>query len=267
MNLERYEFLIYLILILSVLVGVIILYFRQRMVNYKLILIQEQLKENERIKDFLSEYESKALQSIVRGRESQRKWLAHYLHDHFGSLLATIKVNINGIDEDAIPNHEALTRLIDQACDDIRNTSYDLNMGVHHDFGLVTALKELVEHISESLHVEYSATMDQDKLQLEDEITIYKIVQGLVSNVLKHAQASKLSISLTYFEEENLMNILVNDNGKGFDMDRLDSKRADAGLNSLMNLVTDLNGEISFDSNLNRGTTVIVDLPISPPAL
>lgn len=249
---------------LFVLSFVVLLYFRQRFFNAKLIATNERKQHTDKIKDLLNTQETKALQSMVQGRDNERRRLAQELHNHFGSLLATIKVNINGIDENVIPNHHTLTTLVDQACNDIRNISHSLNMGISENFGLVPALKELTAHIQESdgLEVEFAASMCDGLMDSENEIIIYRIVQELVSNVLKHAQASKLSILLTCFEEENLINILVQDNGKGFNIKNAKHKSNGIGLGSLKQMVVNFDGEISFDSNSTSGTTVNIDLPI-----
>ena len=252
-------------LILLVLSIVVLLYFRQRFVNTKLISISERKQHDQKIKDLLNTQETKALQSMIKGQESERKRLAQELHNHFGSLMATIKVNINGIDEEVIPNHSTLTTLVDQACSDIRNMSHALNMGISEDFGLVLALKELTTHLRESggIDVEFSSSMCQGQMDSDSEIVTYRIVQELVSNALKHAKPSKLSISLICFEQEKLINIIVEDNGKGFDAESAIKKSNGIGLQSLNKMITDQQGEFQIDSNPESGTTVTIDLPIT----
>ena len=251
-----------ILLILSVMV---LLYFRQRFLTTQLVSINDRKQHNEKINDLLSAHETKALEAMVQGRDNERKRLAQELHNHFGSLLATIKVNINGIEEDVIPNHHTLTTLVDQACSDIRNMSHSLNMGISENFGLVPALKELTTHLRKSgeLEVEFAASMPQGLMNSEGEILVYRIIQELVSNVLKHAEASKLSILLTCFEDDDLVNIIVHDNGKGFEMKDIKSDTDCLGLKSLKKMVTNLQGDIKFDSSTIGGTTVNIDLPIA----
>ncbi len=267
--LEKNEALnkIYIIgaIILLILSLVVLLYFRQRFLNTRLIASEEKRQHNDKIQDLLKKQETKALQSMVTGRENERKRLAKDLHNHFGSLLATIKVNINGIEENAIPNYDTLSILVDQACSDMRNISHSLNMGISENFGLVAALKELTDHLkhADDLKVEFEASMCDGLMDSENEILIYRIVQELISNVLKHADASKLSVLLTCFEEEEHVNILVQDDGKGFDIENVKDKPEGIGLNSLEQLVEECKGEITFDSNHVSGTTVSIDFPIS----
>ena len=259
---RTYMLIAAILLLLSV---VLLLYFRQRFLNTRLVSTNERKQHDDKIKDLLNSQETKALQSMVQGRDNERRRLAQELHNHFGSLLATIKVNINGIDEGSIPNHGTLTTLVDQACADIRNISHSLNMGISENFGLVPALKELTTHLQKSngLKVEFAASMCDGLMDSQNEIVIYRIVQELVSNVLKHAAATKLSVLLTCFEEENLVNILVHDNGKGFNTQVAKKNSEGIGLNSLKQMVANYDGEITFDSNPTSGTTVNIDLPLT----
>ncbi|MFA9389446.1 MAG: tetratricopeptide repeat protein [Prolixibacteraceae bacterium] len=244
---------------------VLVLYFRQRFRTARLINIAQKKQHNEKINDMLNQEQNKALQAMVQGRDIERKRLAQELHNHFGSLLATVKVNLNGMDDVTSPKYQTITTLVDQACTDIRNISHSLNMGIAEDFGLIPALKELIAHLEQSgkLKVEFTPSMGDYKLDSEHEILIYRIVQELISNVLKHAKATKLSVMLTYFMQDNLVNILVHDNGVGFNKKTIQRKSNGMGLNSLKKMVLSLQGDIQFDSNPAGGTTVNIDLPIS----
>lgn len=242
----------------------LLLYFRQRFRNSRFITESQKKEHDEKINNLLSLQETKVLQSMVEGQENERKRLAQELHNHFGSLLATVKVNLNAIDEKAISNHHTLVTLVDKACTDIRNLSHELNLGISADFGLVPALQELTTHLQHvnGLEVEFSATMSQYPISFQNELIVYRIVQELVSNVLKHAEASKLAILLTYFEQESMINILVQDNGKGFDLEKVTRTNPGMGLKALLQMVLNLKGEIFFDSNPLGGTTVNIDLPL-----
>jgi two-component system, NarL family, sensor kinase len=262
---------IYIIVAVSLLLItlLLLLYFRQRLLNTRLMAATERKEHDEKIKGLLNAQETRALQSMVKGREEERKRIAHELHNHFGSLMATIKINFNAIDEHAISNYNTLITLIDQACGDIRDLSHSLNMGISKDFGLLPALKELTTHLqhADGIDVEFVASMGSQQIDFETEIVIYRIIQELISNVLKHAKATRLSILLTFFEDENLMNILVQDNGKGFDVKKAKKINRGMGLKSLKDMIANLKGDIIFDSNPSGGTTVNIDLPITPITL
>ena len=263
-SLQRtYIIIAVILLLLSV---VLILFFRQRFYTAKLVATNERREHSEKIKNLLNTQETKTLQAMVEGRDHERRRLAQELHNHFGSLLATIKVNLNSIDKGAIHNHHILTALIDQACEDARNMSHSLNMGISENFGLMPALKELTNYLRESgeVEVELSASRCEGSLDSESQIMVYRIVQELLSNSLKHANATLLSVSLTFFEEERLISIVVHDDGVGFDPKKIQQPNGEGmGLESLKKMIRNKDGEIIFDTQPGKGTTVTVDLPIS----
>ena len=267
---------IYNIVAVVLLVAFILLFLlsRQRLMNNKLAAKAERDQlaakaerarhEHEKeVQNLLQGQEKKALQSMITGREKERKHLAGELHNHLGSLLATAKMNLNGIEHDD-PRINTLHDLVDQVYNDIRNLSHALNMGVSEDFGLISALKELVEHLSHAgkLNVEFNAAVGDCHIPFEQEIVIYRVIQELVSNILKHAGATEMSLLLTCFEDDHLLNIMVSDNGKGFDANTVSGKSEGMGLNSLEGMITGLRGDMEIDSVPGKGTTVNIDLPL-----
>ncbi len=246
---------------------VILLYLRQRLHNTRLRAAAEQKEHDIQVKDLLKSQETKALQAMVQGKEEERQHLAKELHNHLGSLLATVKVNLNGLDSEDRSKQKTIIELVDQATQDVRNISHELNIGISDGFGLLPALKELVQHLQHAnkLEVVLSADLELVRIDSQNEILIYRIVQELVSNVLKHAKASKLSISLTGFEEGNLVNILIEDDGQGFDPDKLDKDITGMGLASLKEMIHKLDGDMNIDSSPQGGTTINIDLALAIP--
>lgn len=251
-------------IILFITAFIFLLYFRQRYNNSRLLRDAEQKQHNDDVYKLLASSETQALQAMVNGRDQERVRLSQELHNHFGSLFATIKMNLNGIKHKS-PREETIVQLVDQACTDIRSLSHSLNMGISEGFGLIPALKDLMVHLSNSgeLQVEFSEAMNGIQLDSEGEIFVYRMIQELVGNALKHANASDLSISLTHFDQEQLVNVLVEDNGDGFDPSKLNPDKTGMGLRTLEEMVEKYNGEISIDSHPLRGTSISIDLPIN----
>lgn len=256
---------IILVIILLIFAVVLLLYFRQRFVNTRLLAERERERQDEEIENLLRVQETRAIQSMIVGREEERKRIAADLHNHLGSLMATIKVNVSALSDENLPNYPTLSTLVDQACKDVRSMSHTLNMGISEDFGLLPALRDLVNHLQQSggLQVELRVSMSECQLGSESEILIYRIVQELVSNVLKHAHATRLSILLTCFSEDQLVNIMVQDNGRGFDLEKTENDpKTGMGLGTIRQMVQLRHGEISVDTNGTSGTTINIDLPI-----
>ncbi|MDW3195915.1 MAG: tetratricopeptide repeat protein [Cytophagales bacterium] len=256
---------IYIIVALVFLLVFILLYLlsRQRLITNKLASKAERDQHEKDVQNLLQGQEKKTLQSMIEGREKERKHLAGELHNHLGSLLATVKMNLNGFEQED-QRINTLHQLVDQVYNDVRDMSHALNMGVSEDFGLVSALQELVDHLSQSgkLKIEFNAAVTDCFIPFEQEIVLYRVVQELVSNVLKHAQATEMTLLLTCFEDEQLLNIMVADNGQGFDTENAKVKADGMGLHSLDGMVSSLHGEMEIDSQAGKGTTINIDFPL-----
>ncbi len=257
---------IYILVAITLLALFIVLFllYRQRLITQKLESVAVQKGHEEEVQNLLEVQEKKAFESMIVGRENERKRLAGELHNHLGSLLATVKMNLNGVEQQ---DHRILTlhQLVDQAYSDVRELSHALNMGVSDDFGLTPALNELIGHLSATgnLKIEFQSAMEGIKLDLAWEVVIYRMIQELVSNILKHAGATHMSLLLTYFEDDELLNIMVTDNGRGFEP-APNPASGGIGLSGIQTMVESLDGELEIDSQPSQGTTISIDLPIEP---
>ena len=130
-------------------------------------------------------------------------------------------------------------------------------------YGLKTAIEDYCSSIGSGLDdVKFILQFydSEERLPPKTELTIYRIIQELINNAIKHSKASEVLVQ--YLVEDNKLNITVEDNGKGFYADAIDRKETGMGLNNLKTRVAYLNGEIDFDSNPNEGTNVniLIDL-------
>lgn len=268
---QRSEKLIFIITALAFLVLAIILYlyFRQRLALTKLKVKEEKEGHIKAVNELMVQQQTKTLEAMVEGQEKERKRIAKELHDHFGSLMAAVKVNLMAVAEDNFITQENneqmknLSILVDKACEDIRSLSHSMNIGISENFGLLPALKDLAYSISqaERVQVQFHASNFTQELDLATEVTAYRLVQELVSNALKHAKASKITIQLTCFD--NILNLIVEDNGIGFDANHLMENSLGIGLKSIQSRIADMQGDFQVDSRIGKGTTVIIDLPIT----
>jgi two-component system, NarL family, sensor kinase len=100
---------------------------------------------------------------------------------------------------------------------------------------------------------------DDNRLEYNIEINLYRIIQELISNILKHAKASEVSIQL--LKKETYLNIVVEDNGIGFDVNQVKNKKG-MGLKNIESRVNSLGGEFNIDSGKGAGTTITINIPI-----
>jgi signal transduction histidine kinase len=152
--------------------------------------------------------------------------------------------------------------LIEEAYQQVRTIAHAANAGVSAKDGLLPAVKHFASKVSLMNHltIEVEDHGMDETLENTMEITIFRIVQELITNVIKHARATEVIIHLTRYEDS--INVMVEDNGIGFDINRI---RPDMtmGLYSIQKRIENLGGRVTVDSIIQKGTTVIIDIPLS----
>lgn len=251
------------VLALLLIIGAMV-YLQKQRVNKKNRLLQQQ-----KMKGLLDDQELKTYQAMMQGQEEERLRISADLHDRLGSMLSTVKLLFSGLEDKLDKQQEANQKqynkakyIIDDACTEIRRISHNLGAGMVANFGLADAIHELSDSInqSDSIKCEFSHFNMPNNIPLKVETELYRIVQESFNNVIKHAQASQISIQLNGLETE--INLIIEDNGMGFDA--TDSKVAKGlGLKSIQNRVSLLGGTYHLDTLKGRGTTFIIDIPIN----
>lgn len=222
--------------------------------------------ERQKVEELLKNQEMKSINAMIEGQEGERQRIARDLHDRLGSILSMVKVHFKSV-EDHIEElktsnksqYEKANQLLDDACDEVRKISHNIASGVLTKFGLVAALEDLKETLEESkkIKVEFIAHGLYDRLDNEVEITIYRIIQELISNILKHAEAENITIQI--MNRENDLHISVEDDGKGFDANKKEDEGM--GLKNVMTRVDSLDGELYIDSMIDKGTSISISIP------
>lgn len=228
---------------------------------------QEKELQIQKTTTVLKEQEINTINAMVEGQEKERLRIARDLHDNLGGTLAAVKMHIGNLQlnlETSKNPKELLDKaneLISEAYTNVRTIAHERNSGVIAKQGLLPAIQKLASTISSSggLHIEVHDFGLEERLSNHLEITIFRIIQELVTNVIKHANASELQISLTQHEKE--LNIVVEDNGNGFVVGKLQEKDG-MGLGSIERRVEHLEGTMLVDSTLEKGTNIIIDIPL-----
>ena len=249
----------------------ILLYIRSRNVKLKADNLEkekEQATQNERIVKLIQNQEKDTISAMMEGQEKERTRLAREIHDRLGGMLSIIKLNFQSIEasiealkEKNIKQYKQANQMLDEASEEVRKIARDMTSGVLVKLGLNAALNDLkiaVEN-SEKLKVNITVVGLADRLKYDYEINVYRIVQELLTNTLKHAQASEINIQL--FKKEHVLNIVVDDDGKGFKPEEIPQKEG-MGLDNIKSRVAKFDGSLVIDSGLGGGTTFTIDLPL-----
>lgn len=224
----------------------------QREVN-----LQHQLREIEQDKTI------KLTRAILDGEERERQRVAKDLHDGLGGMLAGVKINLsswsdNNLEEDQYEGFYKILNQLDYSVAELRNIARNLMPESLLNFGLEIALKDLCEfYMKENMKIEYQP-MNMDKnLPLNVQLNIYRIVQELLSNAVKHSEATNILLQCS--QSETQFFITVEDNGRGIqESDK--SKIKSMGLKNLEDRVRFMKGQMEISSEKNEGTSINIEL-------
>lgn len=236
-------------------------YFR----NKQQIQRQQQEIQQQKIRELEKDRQLTTIEAMLSGQEEERIRIAKDLHDGLGSLLSGIKLSVMSL-QDKLPaspatetGFEHTTKMIDQTISEMRKVAHNLMPEVLLKFGLDAALTDFCHSIqvSSGLSVLYQHLGEQRKLGSSLETALYRIVQELVNNALKHADATQIVIQLT--KQPDKVTVTVEDNGKGFDKGLL-ADQPGAGLINIRHRVDYFKGTIDIDSGPGNGTSVTIEL-------
>jgi signal transduction histidine kinase len=207
-----------------------------------------------------------ALRRVVEAQELERARLARELHDETGQALTSILLGLKSL-EDSVDSDKAqaavgaLRELVVSTLQDVRRLAVELRPSALDDFGLVPALERLVTTLREQsdLVVDLEARLGDERLPAEAETALYRIVQEALTNVVKHAEASRVSISLV--RKGGSAVVVVEDDGHGFEPD---ATRAEAlGLVGMRERVGLVGGRLTVESTRGSGTTLVAVVPMA----
>ncbi|MFL5950373.1 MAG: GAF domain-containing protein [Gaiellaceae bacterium] len=206
-----------------------------------------------------------ALRRVVAGQEVERRRLARELHDETGQALTSILLGLRAVDEARGSNDAAqavadLRELVVATLQDVRRLAVQLRPKALDDFGLVPALERLVQSFSESsgIVVQLEAAVGDERFPAEVETTVYRIVQEALTNVVKHAGATEVSILLV--QRAGTLAVVLEDNGGGFDPSAV--KSDSLGLEGMRERVALHDGRLTVESAPGSGTTLRVEVPL-----
>ena len=229
--------------------------------NYK----QKQKLQQQRINKLETQQQLTATEAVLKGEEQERTRLAKDLHDGLGGMLSGIKFSMNSMKGNMImtpDNAQAFERsmdMLDSSIKEMRRVAHNMMPEALVKFGLDTALKDFCNDINQSgaLKVNYqSIGLDAAAIDQITAITIYRIVQELINNTMKHAAASTAIVQVT--KSDGQLSVTVEDDGKGFDTAVLQNVRG-IGWTNIQSRVDFLKGKLDVQSATGRGTSVHIE--------
>ncbi len=206
-----------------------------------------------------------AVRRVVQAQEAERSRLARELHDETGQALTSILLGLKPLEE-ALADHPAraaLAELREQvvtALQDVRRLAVELRPAVLDDFGLVPALERLTDGFAEQpdVRVDFHSALGDQRLSSEVETTLYRVVQEALTNIVKHAHAHNVSVSIA--QRGSAVAAVIEDDGAGFDQRVV--REEGVGLLGMRERLSFVDGRLEIESRPGAGTTIVAEVPL-----
>lgn len=236
------------------------------LIFYQKKILAEQLKRQL----LEAEYQQKMLQAALESQERERSRLASDLHDSVGAMLSTIKLTLHPVVKSG--NGQPLDQtkqLLDETIETVRRISRDLLPTSLEKFGLTYAVKEMCDRINLSGIIDVSIGESGEPIQMDKkrEVLIYRIVQEMVNNTIRHSQATVLKVNMIWGDT---LELLIQDNGRGFDYEGFKTRTEDLkpglGLYNIETRVSLLGASLNYSKVLPTGSQFVVTIPTAAAA-
>lgn len=218
-----------------------------------------QHKQDKKLQKEIFLQQELATKSLFEGEQNERIRIARDLHDSVGQMLSLVKMNLSS--QEQTSENENIQSLVDKTISEVRNISHNL-IPEELNFGIFPALENLADKVNSSSKTKIELQIPEEikliKFQKQNELSIYRIVQEVVNNMIKHADASSINLSIKKLENSLIINI--KDNGKGLDDDSI-SNSAGIGWKNINARVHMMDGKIKIESEKLAGTQIEITLP------
>lgn len=226
-----------------------------------------QWKQEAKMRAAVLKQQEEATKAVLEAEEAERQRIAKDLHDSVGQMMSAAKMNLSAYEsnvafrtEEEKQSFEKIIALVDDSCREVRTVSHNMMPNALLKNSLASAIREFIDkldHKKLQVHL-YTEGLD-DRLDANVETVLYRVIQECVNNVIRHADANTLDISI--IRENGEITATIEDNGKGFDTsDR--GKFDGIGLKNIRTRIEYLKGTVDFDSSPGRGTLVALHVPL-----
>jgi len=250
-------------IIMVVLIGVFLLV----VMGGGFVFYNNKQKEKQRIDHAIISQKEKGLKAVLHAQENERRRIARELHDSVGQTLSGVKMawqgllaDLKGLSGEQSDKMKYTTSLLDEASTEVRSISHQMMPRALQETGLSPALQDLLDSAlgHSKMHYTFEQHNAEGRFAEEVEIGIYRVCQELLNNIIKHSEASEVSVQLIC-SGKNLM-LMVEDNGKGFNTE---DKKEGIGLLNIKSRIETVHGDVNFEPSPGSGTVATIRVPIS----
>lgn len=221
----------------------------------KQLAIEKEINYNQNISFLKNQKENEVMQAMINGEEIERKRIARDLHDGIGSRLSAIKMKFS---QPALENFSDISQMLNNAIIELRQVSFNLLPETLIKLGLEFALKDLCHSLeTNNVRINFISNEIQKTISESNQITIFRIIQELINNALKHSNCTEIIVDCS--QNENLFLITVEDNGVGFNPSTIEDFLG-LGFKNIKNRIELMNGKLFINSFENSGTSINIEL-------
>jgi len=230
---------------------------------------KKKLQHQHDLQALREQQQNQLIEAAIRSEEQERHRIAEALHDEVGAILSSTKLHLQGIKEGCLDDrdkqlYEKGKELLDEGIQKVRGISHNLHSNILKEFGLNEALQHFITKITQGTLVHTVIELDPTYTteNMENDISIYRLVQELVQNILKHSGATDLRLESHY--QNDRLQIILHHNGTGLTQPQFETlrySREGLGLKNIQNRIILLRGTIRFSQEAD-GYHTFVDIPV-----
>jgi len=213
--------------------------------------------------DMRNRFEQTLLNTQLEIQEHTFNYISQEIHDNIGQILSLVRINLNVLSEKSPEVHFANTdELLGKAIRDLRNLSHNLNSNRLKEIGITEGLQSLLLQLdkTEKFTTEFHAPTNALNFMNNDHsLILYRMVQEVLQNIIKHAAASHIVISIAS-KNSRTTHLTITDNGKGFDTSILQDSNTGIGLQNIFARAKLINADVKVNSFSGKGTSIIFEI-------
>ena len=258
----KFIFIVGLAFVLLLAISFLVITFLSQRRKWKLLNEMGKLKEQQ---------QNQLIEAAIRSEETERHRIAETLHDEVGAILSSVRLhfsNINALqlDEKGKALHEKSKELLDDGIQKVRMISHNLHSTLLKEFGLNEAIRNFLNTTVKGTLVQAEADLDNNYLiqNPETDLGIYRIIQELINNILKHAHSSYINIASVMKDQELQLTLQFDGNGLSQEeFKELRFRPEGLGLKNIQNRIILLKGKIFFEKN-KKENRILLTIPVNP---
>jgi signal transduction histidine kinase len=233
-----------------------------------LVFLRRQRKNKQEKEEMKNRFEQTLLKTQLEIQEQAFSYISQEIHDNIGQVLSLVRLNLNTFGEVVTEEKiEQTDDLLGKAIKDLRDLSHNLQNNRIHDIGIVESIRQLLLSLEKTgqYKTEFSASDHFHILDANTDIILYRMIQEIVNNIIKHASATFIKVEIN--SEPEITLVRISDNGVGFDTSTLQEGRPGIGLQNISSRAKTINSTVDVKSSPGSGTVITLYLRPKPLAV